>query len=407
MYPQTADNYGTDSCSIMCIPTTPPIVIIASCSGKIYHAILLGDNNDEYNENINNNSLNKTESTLLVFEIVEIELGLLYNDNDKKYTCPIKLHLDRGNKSRYFCFHNAGIHMMTLPVVSQLEKFTNSNDEDTDANCPSSLHQSSSQYLVCTRTKHTKINEVAPILGFGLLQQPCPVLIALLHNGTVVDLSIVDLDYKPTNEITSSSVNSNKIIRRESFDNYIRGLLKHNSASQPITQLDEKSKMSGKEYLELLYHATDVFRNQYFEKHDRVRKDIERKVDTIRRLKEHQKHELEILIEAKKKLHKKAEDLADKYEDIKSKQEEFAKRAEEVLRLVNYKKLSSIEQMEAFELKELESKIQDFKTRICQLKIKSNHQNSHIENNKIKEKKNELILNSKQEEAIKSNIGQM
>lgn len=41
MYPPSDDNYGIDSCSIMCLQTTPPIVVIAMCSGKIYHAILL------------------------------------------------------------------------------------------------------------------------------------------------------------------------------------------------------------------------------------------------------------------------------------------------------------------------------------------------------------------------------
>lgn len=43
MYPPAVDNYGIDCCSIMCIQTTPPIVVIADCSGKIYHAILLAD----------------------------------------------------------------------------------------------------------------------------------------------------------------------------------------------------------------------------------------------------------------------------------------------------------------------------------------------------------------------------
>lgn len=50
MYPSTDDNYGIDSCSIMCLQTTPPIVIIAMCTGKIYHAILLReilDNDDD------------------------------------------------------------------------------------------------------------------------------------------------------------------------------------------------------------------------------------------------------------------------------------------------------------------------------------------------------------------------
>lgn len=50
MYPSTDDNYGIDSCSIMCLQTTPPIVVIAMCTGKIYHAILLREILDDEND---------------------------------------------------------------------------------------------------------------------------------------------------------------------------------------------------------------------------------------------------------------------------------------------------------------------------------------------------------------------
>lgn len=40
------------------------------------------------------------------------------------------------------------------------------------------------------------MDEATPILGFGLLQEPC-VLIALLHTGIVIDLSVIDLYYLP------------------------------------------------------------------------------------------------------------------------------------------------------------------------------------------------------------------
>ena len=52
MHPPADDNYGIDSCSIMCIQTTPPIVVIATCEGKIYHALLLKDEVDEDNKKV-------------------------------------------------------------------------------------------------------------------------------------------------------------------------------------------------------------------------------------------------------------------------------------------------------------------------------------------------------------------
>lgn len=45
-------------------------------------------------------SLHTPEEALYVYECVEMELGLFYNDNDSKYTCPINLHGDRENRSR-------------------------------------------------------------------------------------------------------------------------------------------------------------------------------------------------------------------------------------------------------------------------------------------------------------------
>lgn len=48
-----------------------------------------------------NYSLHTPDDALYVYECVELELGLLFTDDDKKYNCPIHLHCDKGNKSRY------------------------------------------------------------------------------------------------------------------------------------------------------------------------------------------------------------------------------------------------------------------------------------------------------------------
>lgn len=58
MYPPADDNYGIDSCSIMCLQTTPPIVVVAMSTGKIYHAILLKE------ETINDDDNDRTVSVL-------------------------------------------------------------------------------------------------------------------------------------------------------------------------------------------------------------------------------------------------------------------------------------------------------------------------------------------------------
>ena len=47
------------------------------------------------------------------------------------------------------------------------------------------------------------------MLGFGLLQEPC-MLVALLHPGVVVSLSVVDYDYIPNVEATTAAASPGK-----------------------------------------------------------------------------------------------------------------------------------------------------------------------------------------------------
>lgn len=410
MYPSTDDNYGIDSCSIMCLQTTPPIVVVAMCTGKIYHAILLreilDDDDDDrktWSQYGSNYSLHTPDDALYVYECVELELGLLFTDDDKKYNCPIHLHCDKGNKSRYFCSHNAGIHMVSLPMVSQLEELIHDNSRNY---LPSLLNQSVLQYLFSTRTKHTNIDEATPILGFGLLQEPC-VLIALLHTGVVIDLSVIDLYYLPRIEQLEPVMNTAKKVNKEPFDVYIKKLLRRD-VSQPITKIGSRS-MSLSESLELLYHATNIFRTQHFVRHDKVREEISKKVRALKALKSHLLKELDTLMETKKELRQTAERLAERYEDINDKQKELARRAEEVLRLVNYKEplMTSIERAEAEELKKMDMKIHDMQIRLEQLKKKSAQQTVHTNGTEFNEKRKEIVFTHNQEEAAKENLCHM
>jgi len=47
MYPPADDNYGVDACSILCLQSVPPVVVIATCSATLYHCVLLTCTEDE------------------------------------------------------------------------------------------------------------------------------------------------------------------------------------------------------------------------------------------------------------------------------------------------------------------------------------------------------------------------
>ena len=47
MMPESDDNYGGDFCSMLCLKTSPTIVILATKGGRIYHCILLDSQSDD------------------------------------------------------------------------------------------------------------------------------------------------------------------------------------------------------------------------------------------------------------------------------------------------------------------------------------------------------------------------
>ena len=51
MYPPADDNYGVDACSILCLKSVPPVVVIATCSGTLYHCVLLTCAEDDEADN--------------------------------------------------------------------------------------------------------------------------------------------------------------------------------------------------------------------------------------------------------------------------------------------------------------------------------------------------------------------
>ncbi|XP_046589711.1 nuclear pore complex protein Nup88 [Neodiprion lecontei] len=407
IYPRTHDNYGVDSCSIMCLQTTPPLVVVATNTGKVYHSILLqekfeDDEKTSWSQYGSTFSLHTPEDALYVYECVEMELGLGFWDIEKKYSCPVHLHVDRGNSSRYFCSHNAGIHVVNLPMVSQLADFIQAPDDDSNLFLPSLSTQSSSQYLVCTKTKSSL--KAAPVLGFGLLQEPC-IMIALLHTGTVVSLSVVDLYYLPTPMPLEPVTSPSKKITKEAFDTYIKSLLRHN-VSQPILKFGSTTESMPQEVLQLLLRATEVFRSEHFARHNKVRTEIAKRVRTLRALKTHQLKELELLAEQKKKLQEVAERLAERYEDMKDQQEELARRAEEVLWLANQRQpsMSVAEKEEANEFKKISSKTKELIQQLEKLKYKEKYQSEQLANcHKLEANKN-IIISTAREDTIKTNL---
>jgi nuclear pore complex protein Nup88 len=157
--PAQKNNYGDDSCSLLVIPSTPTALVIAENSGILHHVLMVESNNEAGNDE-------KFDWDLYAVESIELELSL---QNEKiKEESDIVLKRDPINDNRYFCYHDAGLHGVTIGFIQQLSKYT--CDEESEEDFNASRFPSRAEYILSTRAfTESKSNA---IVGFGLLQSP-------------------------------------------------------------------------------------------------------------------------------------------------------------------------------------------------------------------------------------------
>lgn len=159
MYPTTKDNYGLDSCSIIAFQSNPTVIVVAEPSGKLYHMILV-DNEPAEDASVCD-ILDEFEETgiryvpnewiINVVEVVELELGLTERaKNDMDY-CPIHLKADINNDSRYFAYHNAGLHAISMEFMPELQRFFDENGKLNEIFVRNILSQINAIYLFIHR----------------------------------------------------------------------------------------------------------------------------------------------------------------------------------------------------------------------------------------------------------------
>uniref|UniRef100_A0A182XP30 Calmodulin n=1 Tax=Anopheles quadriannulatus TaxID=34691 RepID=A0A182XP30_ANOQN len=337
--PQVDDNYGLDSCSLIVIPTLPPTVIIAESTGKTHHALFLEEScpleRSLTSEQLadSNLTLHPCEWYLHVLETVELELGLPSVEETKEaksYSCPLHLKRDPLNEARYFAYHNAGLHAVTLDFTRPLHEFV--QQEGTDElveKYPLFNSHSRAEYVVCTKAlQNANTNAV---LGFTLLQSPSG-LVLFLASGQVVSLDLIT-DHSlirkwPLSGSTKKAGNSESPIKnmlKDSFQKRIQSILR-SGLTQPILKLDQTTEPTPQEAFELLTQATRMLRENYFVRHDKARQEIEKREHVLKLLKQQQLNDIEELQAEKQKIRATAERLAETYEDLCDKQNSLFKR---------------------------------------------------------------------------------
>uniref|UniRef100_A0A675B3N7 Uncharacterized protein n=1 Tax=Anopheles darlingi TaxID=43151 RepID=A0A675B3N7_ANODA len=430
--PQVDDNYGLDSCSLIVIPTLPPTVIIAESTGKTHHALFLEEEcpldrsltqqqqqQPASIQELANLTLYPCEWYLHVLETVELELGLPgvqeAKEAAKTYTCPLHLKRDPLNDARYFVYHNAGLHAITLDFTRQLHEFVQGDGgEDLTERYPLFNTHSRAEYVVCTKAlQNANTNAV---LGFTLLQSPSG-LVLLLASGQVVSLDLITdhslirnwpLTASGNNKSSNNSESPVKNMLKDSFQKRIQMILK-TGLTQPILKLDQTTEPSPQESFELLTQMTRMLRDHYFVRHEKARQEIEKRVHVLKLLKQQQLADIEELQAEKLKIRETAERLAETYEDLCDKQNALFKRAQEAVRLATLRlpKGSYSEKKFAEMIDKIHQSVKVLQKNVDQVKQKISTQQVQLESRKKNVKEKSFTLPAKQEEIIKQIIGEM
>lgn len=249
---------------------------------------------------------------------------------------------------------------------------------------------SRAEYLVCTKALDSSLTN--PVLGFTQIQSPTG-LILILASGQVVSLSLI-IDsgiLRESNRRLTISESKAKQLQHSEFEAHIRNILSA-KIMQPILKLNNSSEPSPKESIELLMHAVQVLREQYYPKLNNAKAEISKRVKHLQVLKEQQKNEIAQLQREKDKVRDNAERLAEMYEDVSDKQQILFKRAQEVVRLATLKTSDSA------------AREKDFQRQIEKIHVLTKTLSSNIAIAKKKMEKQNIQMGQFEKENVKKTV---
>jgi nuclear pore complex protein Nup88 len=339
MLPEADDNYGNDSCAILCLHpmiSSPPILVIATSSGTLYHCIVLHKDDDDeddietasqisdWSSSMAFNDARPVDLALHVYESVELELSLAAKDHhgaeddlNKPFDYPILLHVDPTSPSRYYCSHKAGLHSITLPMVAHLAELTQRPNESlVSAGLPMQLEQASMiEHMVCTQMSSK--TSPSPILGLAVSFPPSR-MTCLLSDFTVMTLSLSSPSLGEPKALLSNAQGSSSPLKKasfqskEPFDKHIAQILQR-TTSHPLMKASSNVNISSQECYEILARSTKVLREEYLLKLEKARREIEKRTAGLEERKAQQHKSLAKLAKERFTLRDNAAQLSERY----------------------------------------------------------------------------------------------
>ncbi|KAJ7333814.1 Nuclear pore complex protein [Desmophyllum pertusum] len=426
MYPAADDNYGLDACSLLCLHSQPPVIAMATASGKIYHCIVL-DSEESYDpeeeiESWNRHGIVKSDGchsklSLFVHECVELQLSLLNEatgsqldrsststgeeSDENENLSLLRLQRDPVSPYQYHCSHNTGVHSISLPWAKKLQGYCLQDDKgyfDQDEAgtvchmiCTSPTAASSSPVLgVCV------VNN--KILGSSML------CLTSKMECIVKPLSLLDRPLSPstteTDQETSYESAGFSPIRHLNvglFKSQIERILTRNTSTPLLRAGEASEKLSQQDCYQLLIQAQEVLRKEYIQKQNKAREEIEKgmlvapefpqsqcfelsapisqEISILKDQKEQQNQHLIKLHSISVKLREQAEVLAEKLVDTSDNHITLLQRLEDLFRYVHngIPVLSHAESKMKRELEGIDTFLKFHKESLEQIKAKNKY----------------------------------
>lgn len=371
MTPSCEDNYGLDSCGLLALQCSPPVLVIATSVGQLHHCVVV-DCNSEDTQGPTGASLPEPQFSLPanvrlhVYESVELELSLL--PDDQGFTTPLHLHPDPTTPTRYWVSHEAGVHTVTVPFVEKLLQYSELPD---DAGFTGSEFPCVVDHVLCTRLATPAT--VMPVVG--LVASASHFFFILLASGKVFTVTLPSAFLPELTEYSSPEFDVApsplRKVHSENFENHIKNTLQR-TTSQPLLASGSTARVTPSEYIHLLNRAMVTLRTNYTQPQKIARMDMEKRSDILAEQKQRLINDIEDLQARKKALTEKAHELAEKYEDASEKKCLLIGRLERVITRMmrTLPVLSSSEKKMMQELESMQTHIPVFLNQLRQIKEK-------------------------------------
>lgn len=336
MTPAAEDNYGSDACSILCLgiisslcivfescviryfsfsDCVPPVVVIGTSSGLLYHCIAMESEYDEkdeitsaYQEVYSFTASSGVqviipESILYVLETIELSFPLTSTSQDETSSVcnnSLQLMADIRDSKRYFCLHSFGVHIVMLSFLKQLLTTTAREYHDD---------KSIVEYLICTQPTIEKSsasktkNEFFPIGVSLFLSRGFTYIAVLLNSAQLVckRLSNVLLpdaingvnyrgkgpDLNLENLLTPNKKSANvatSTASKATFPQHLEKILQRSTSLPLIKSSRAKEAVVGVQELEMLLNSIDILKKEYLGKFALGAKSIEHRKNSLRNI---------------------------------------------------------------------------------------------------------------------------